>query len=87
MGLDTVELVMAVEEEFDLEIPDATAEKIFTVGDLHTFVVAELQRRGRTDIDSARVYEQLRELVCSQLGVKPELVVPGARFVKDLGAD
>jgi hypothetical protein len=54
MGLDTVELVMAVEEEFDLEIPDATAEKIFTVGDLHTFVVAELQRRGRTDIDSAR---------------------------------
>lgn len=32
-SLDTVELVMALEEEFDLEIPDEQAEKIKTVGD------------------------------------------------------
>lgn len=32
-SLDTVELVMAFEEEFDLEIPDEDAEKIKTVGD------------------------------------------------------
>ncbi len=32
-SLDTVELVMALEEEFDLEIPDEDAEKIVTVGD------------------------------------------------------
>ncbi len=32
-SLDTVELVMALEEEFDLEIPDDEAEKIKTVGD------------------------------------------------------
>lgn len=31
-SLDTVELVMAFEEEFDLEIPDEEAEKITTVG-------------------------------------------------------
>ena len=30
-SLDTVELVMALEEEFDLEIPDEDAEKIATV--------------------------------------------------------
>ncbi len=30
-SLDTVELVMALEEEFDLEIPDEEAEKITTV--------------------------------------------------------
>ena len=30
-SLDTVELVMAVEEEFDIEIPDEEAEKITTV--------------------------------------------------------
>ena len=30
-SLDTVELVMALEEEFDIEIPDAEAEKITTV--------------------------------------------------------
>jgi len=31
-SLDTVELVMALEEEFNLEIPDEDAEKITTVG-------------------------------------------------------
>ena len=30
-SLDTVELVMALEEEFDIEIPDEAAEKITTV--------------------------------------------------------
>ena len=32
-SLDTVELVMAFEEAFDVEIPDEKAEKILTVGD------------------------------------------------------
>ncbi|OGG49602.1 MAG: acyl carrier protein [Candidatus Handelsmanbacteria bacterium RIFCSPLOWO2_12_FULL_64_10] len=32
-SLDTVELVMAFEEAFDLEIPDEDAEKMVTVGD------------------------------------------------------
>lgn len=32
-SLDTVELVMALEEEFKIEIPDEAAEKIATVGD------------------------------------------------------
>ncbi|MEF3254276.1 MAG: acyl carrier protein [Deferribacterales bacterium] len=32
-SLDTVELIMALEEEFDIEIPDDVAEKIKTVGD------------------------------------------------------
>lgn len=31
-SLDTVELVMAFEEEFEIEIPDEDAEKILTVG-------------------------------------------------------
>ena len=31
-SLDTVELVMAFEEEFDIEIPDEDAEKLVTVG-------------------------------------------------------
>ena len=37
-SLDTVELVMAFEEEFGVEIPDDAAEKIQTVGDAIKFI-------------------------------------------------
>ncbi|NKB89842.1 MAG: acyl carrier protein [Acidobacteria bacterium] len=39
-SLDTVELVMAFEEEFDIEIPDEVAEKITTVKDAYTHITA-----------------------------------------------
>jgi len=37
-SLDTVELVMALEEEFDVEIPDEDAEKIITVSDVTNYI-------------------------------------------------
>jgi acyl carrier protein len=37
-SLDTVELVMALEEEFNMEIPDEEAEKIKTVGDAIDYI-------------------------------------------------
>ena len=39
-SLDTVELVMAFEEEFDCEIPDEAAEKIQTVKDAIDFITS-----------------------------------------------
>ena len=39
-SLDTVELIMAFEEEFDIEIPDTEAEKIKTVQDVVTYIEA-----------------------------------------------
>jgi acyl carrier protein len=37
-SLDIVELIMALEEEFDLDIPDEEAEKIRTVGDAVNYI-------------------------------------------------
>ncbi|MDF1545048.1 MAG: acyl carrier protein [bacterium] len=37
-SLDTVELVMALEEEFSIEIPDEDAEKITSVGEAVTYI-------------------------------------------------
>ena len=42
-SLDIVELIMAMEEEFDLEIPDEAAEKLRTVGDVTKY----LQSKGK----------------------------------------
>ena len=39
-SLDTVELIMEFEKEFNLSIPDEEAEKIETVGDAVTYIVA-----------------------------------------------
>ncbi len=39
-SLDTVELVMALEEEFSIEIPDEDAEKIVSVGDAINYITS-----------------------------------------------
>lgn len=39
-SLDLVELIMALEEEFDIEIPDEEAEKLKTVGDAVSYAKA-----------------------------------------------
>ncbi len=39
-SLDIVELIMALEEEYDIEIPDEDVEKISTVGDVVEYIKA-----------------------------------------------
>ena len=41
-SLDTVELVMAFEEKFDIEIPDEDAEKMRSVGDAVEYLTSKL---------------------------------------------
>ena len=41
-SLDIVELIMALEEEFDIEIPEAEAEKITSVGDVVEYIKANV---------------------------------------------
>ncbi len=43
-SLDIVELVMAMEEEFDIEVPDDEAEKIQTVGDAIAYLKERVER-------------------------------------------
>jgi acyl carrier protein len=46
-SLDMVEIGMAVEETFNLTIPDDDMEKVHTVGDLHEALASLLQRTGQ----------------------------------------
>ena len=43
-SLDTVELVMALEEEFGIEVPDEQAEKLQSVGDVIKYVEESQQK-------------------------------------------
>lgn len=46
-SLDTVELVMALEEEFETEIPDEDAEKIVTIEDAIKYVKERLEKEPK----------------------------------------
>lgn len=43
-SLDVVEFIMALEEKFDIKIPDEDAEKIKTVGDVVSYIENELNK-------------------------------------------
>jgi len=45
-SLDTVELVMALEEEFGIEIPDEDAEKMFTVGEAINYIEEKTKEKA-----------------------------------------
>ena len=48
-SLDIVELIMELEEEFDIQIPDDQAEKIKTVGQAVEYIKAEVRKKGTGD--------------------------------------
>jgi hypothetical protein len=59
MGLDPIELIMDVEEAFDLTIPDQEAEKMVTVGHMYRYVLARLEERGTVWRSSGRCPSQI----------------------------
>ncbi len=89
MGLESVELVMAFEEEFGVEIPDDEAERIITVGDARDFIVGKLRERAEDPeaVDPEEVWSRIKAIVVDHIGVRPEKVVPEAAFIDDLGVD
>lgn len=86
MGLDAVELVMEIESEFHIEIPNKVAVKIRVVGEMHDYIVQALRLRGETP-DEGQVWERLTAVIVRRLGVRPDQVTRSAEFVKDLHLD
>ncbi len=84
MELEVVELIMAVEEEFMVEIPDRTAERIITIGQLEGFVEAELRRLHR-DGDLSIVARRIADIAAYFGGVTPASVRPETTLIEDLG--
>lgn len=46
-SLDTVELVMALEEEFETEIPDEDAERIVTIKDAVKYIIERMEKETK----------------------------------------
>ena len=87
MGLDTVELVLAIEDEFSISIPDDEAEKMETVGDIYEYVRKAFHLKPRPAPPDEEIWRRVRHVVIEQLGVEERRVTKEARVVQDLGAD
>lgn len=86
MGLDTVDLIIRMEQEFGIKIPDNVAPRLGVLGNLHSFIIQELRERGENP-DEDNVWNKLKEIVVDQLGVRPDEVTKAADIVRDLKAD
>lgn len=84
MGLDTVELVMKVEETFDLTIPDEEAEKILTLGDLYRFVLDRLEQPadGPSRCLSAQTFYRLRRHLMGGFRVERRRIRPASELAE-----
>ncbi len=84
MDLETVELIMAVEEEFIIEIPDDRAERIVSIGELSNVVMAELQRFDRRR-EADMVLNRIAEIAASFAHVDRGSVGADTMLIEDLG--
>jgi hypothetical protein len=84
MDLETVELIMAVEEEFIIEIPDDRAERITSIGELRNVVLTELQRFDRRPGPDA-VLDRISEIAAHFAHVDRSSIGPDTMLVEDLG--
>ena len=86
MGLDSVELAMGYEEEFDISISNADAEKFITprlVGDLVERLLAE---KGQI-VPRELIDQKIKEITIDCLGLSETDYWLDGQFVRDFGID
>jgi acyl carrier protein len=75
MGLDSVELVIAFEEEFGLTIPDEIAEKMITVGDVYTYLKDRLRTAPEGYCITQRVFYKVRKALINNYRIQRKAIL------------
>jgi hypothetical protein len=83
MGLEAVEIVMAVEDRFGIAIDDAEAEKIGTPGLLIDFVMSKVGYTDHAQCLTQRAFHRLRASLMRKFGLKRNQIKP-ATLLTDL---
>lgn len=72
MGLDSVEILMKVEDTFGIKIPDQEAEQILTVGDFHNSVWRHLSGKHSDKCKSQNLFYKLRKSFADMFNFPPQ---------------
>lgn len=86
MGLDTVELVVAVEKHFSIAIPDGDAADADTVGKLAQ-IIERLRLASGHPIPRDEIVSRLKHLISDMFDIPVESIAEASQFRKDLGLD
>lgn len=81
MGLDVVELLMNIEAQYGIHIPDADARVMRSVGDLHEYILAH----ASPPPDPDQAWTWLQDMIAEEFGIPIERITREARVVRDLG--
>src|SRR5688572_12249624 len=79
MGLDSIELVIEVEDRFKVKLPDAECERIRTVADLAALVIARLPK-SNVVCPTARGFFEFRRLLTTHAATERSAVYPQIRL-------
>jgi hypothetical protein len=88
MGLDIAEMVMALERDFHLRLPEEELARIQTVGELYDCLVRQLGIGAAPSESSpyeGEVWERYLDVIERDTGVDRRRLKPTASFVYDLG--
>jgi hypothetical protein len=80
MGLDSVDLLMRIENGFGIEIKGSEAEQITTVGKMYDAVWERLENKRSESCLTQPIFYRLRKAFVEQLGVRHEEFTPAARM-------
>lgn len=84
MGMDTVELIMKIENHFRIAIPNREAEKIVTVQDIYDVVLRHVPEGS---VDLATISATVNQIIAYHAGLELHEIEPGKSVTNDLGLD
>ena len=76
MGLDSVELIMEFEKTFGIEIPDADAEKLTTVGSVYDYIYSRIQSEQTNRCTTQIVFYRLRKYCMRRFNIARDEFTP-----------
>lgn len=79
MGLETVEIVLEIEERFEIELSDVECSRVRTVGDLAMLVIGRIPRLNDT-CPTSRSFYRIRRLLMEQSGMERKEIRPTTRL-------
>jgi hypothetical protein len=85
MGLETVKVLMDIEDYFHVGVPDEAASEVVTVADLQAVIVSLLVKQGDMDSEKTRreVWDGMMKILANN-GYDVRLIHPNSRWIEDI---